>query len=284
MNPLPRNLSPPIPPLIPTTFPPFRTSLDCSTIGSQTQLPLPKLARPSTPVETRESDVLLTDTSRLQAQLENEERNWDDWRSRKLDANEAWELSTGIDGALQLPLSVYAQNLSSSPTSFLPSDYQTLEQHLGQSHPMSSPTNPQIPSPKTLTPITHVPQTLNPPEEVASLSASSRPHPTENSPPRHLTDLPVTHIQAEWEAAFRFLEPNTLMSDTPRMLPNTMQTAPRIHRFKRSEVPRRDTHSLPSSIEATMGLDAGSAETAGILGEIVTICAGGGQDLQMKET
>ncbi|EIM85403.1 uncharacterized protein STEHIDRAFT_158038 [Stereum hirsutum FP-91666 SS1] len=208
-------------------------------------------------------------------QLENEGRNWDDWRWRKPDANEAWELSTGIDGALQVPLSVYAQNLSSSPTSFLQSDYQILEQHFDQAHPIPSPTNQRTLSPKLLAPITRTPQTLTPPEEVASLSASSKPHLAENSPPHHLTDLPVTPIQAEWEAAFKFLETDTFLGETPRMRPTTMQTAPRLHRFKQSEVPRRDAQSLPYSIEATMGLDAGSAEISGILGEIVTICAEG---------
>lgn len=283
MTHLPRNPPLPIPPLSLTPLPPFRTSLDCSTTGSQTQLPMPRLAQPSTPVETRESNVLLTNTSRLQRQLENEERNWEDWRWRKPDANEAWELSTGIDGALQVPLSVYAQNLSSSPTSFLQSDYQLLEQHLDQAHPVPSPTNQRTLSPKLLAPITRTPQTLTPPEEVASLSASSKLPLAENSPPRHLTDLPVTPIQAEWEAAFKFLETDTFLGETPRMLPTTMQTAPRLHRFKQSAVPRRDAQSLPYSVEATMGLDAGSAEMSGILGEIVTICAGGEQDFQTEE-
>ncbi|EIM90984.1 uncharacterized protein STEHIDRAFT_152669 [Stereum hirsutum FP-91666 SS1] len=202
-------------------------------------------------------------------QLENEERNWDDWRWRKPDANEAWELSTGIDEALQVPLSIYAQNLSSSPTSFLQSDYQLLEQHLDQAHPVPSPTNQRTLSPKLLAPITRTPQTLTPPEEVASLSASSKLPLAENSLPHHLTDLPVTPIQAEWEAAFKFLETDTFLSKTPRMLPTTMQTAPRLHRFKQSAVPRRDAQSLPYSVEATMGLDAGSAEISGILGEII---------------
>lgn len=243
MNPLLPNHSPQDRDRTPTQtqYPPFRTSLDCSTIGSQTQSTRPVLSAPSPPAPMNVSDPMLTDTLRLQPGYDVNEQYYGNWTTKPMNANDSWGLWTGIDDPLQPPLSDYEPKATSFPMSYLP----------------NAPNPPILsPLPTHLTTRLPLPPIITDKAELPSHSHS----PFEFSPPRHLTDLPVTPSQAEWEAAFKFLNPDFIMTTPITTPPTTMETALRIHRLRRSVVPRRNARSLPPQLDVTRGKGVGNAE------------------------
>lgn len=205
--------------------PAYRTSLDCSTSGSQTQSPMPRLSTPSTTAPTTGYDPRLCDTSSLLRESGSSEMSFDNSRNSPTRVTSWWEPWSGTAVALPPTSWNYEPSLTYSPMSHLPNDPQIPQ------HP--NPYHDPLLLPPTVThePILVHPQPLHP--AIAT------------TPPRHLTDLPASPIQVEWENAFAFLNPDYIMTSPITTPPTTMETAQQTLRHRRSAVQRRRCESLP---------------------------------------